>query len=66
MSPQAAISAEAAPASERVNRLCIDTIRTLTLDAVEQAGSGHPGGSSEDPLSQGRDLPAVAASLSAG
>ena len=43
MSPQAAIAAEAAPASERVDRLCIDTIRTLTLDAVERAGSGHPG-----------------------
>jgi transketolase len=28
---------------ERVDRLCIDTIRTLTIDAVEKAQSGHPG-----------------------
>jgi transketolase len=26
-----------------VDRLCIDTIRTLTIDAVERARSGHPG-----------------------
>ncbi len=26
-----------------VDRLCVDTIRTLTIDAVQQAGSGHPG-----------------------
>jgi transketolase len=33
---------EAATNAEIVN-LCINTIRTLSIDAVEQAGSGHPG-----------------------
>ena len=27
----------------KVNQLCINTIRTLSMDAVEQAKSGHPG-----------------------
>jgi hypothetical protein len=35
-------------------------------NSSRRAGSGHPSGSSEDPCSQGRDLPAVAASLRAG
>jgi transketolase len=26
-----------------IDRLCIDTIRTLSMDAVQQANSGHPG-----------------------
>ncbi len=26
-----------------LERLCIDTIRTLSMDAVQKAGSGHPG-----------------------
>lgn len=26
-----------------VDRLCVDTIRTLTIDAVQRAGCGHPG-----------------------
>jgi transketolase len=26
-----------------IGRLCVDTIRTLTIDAVQEAGSGHPG-----------------------
>jgi transketolase len=26
-----------------LDRLCVDTIRTLAMDAVERAGSGHPG-----------------------
>ncbi|MGB8840654.1 MAG: transketolase, partial [Aliidongia sp.] len=26
-----------------IDRLCIDTIRTLAMDAVQQANSGHPG-----------------------
>jgi transketolase len=43
MNPEAVITAEVAPAEERVDRLCIDTIRTLTMDAVERARSGHPG-----------------------
>src|SRR5437867_769218 len=32
-----------APATVDIARLCIDTIRTLSMDAVEQANSGHPG-----------------------
>src|SRR5215218_5000488 len=43
MNPEAALSAEPPPVGERVDRLCIDTIRTLTIDAVEKAQSGHPG-----------------------
>ncbi|MCH7840776.1 MAG: transketolase, partial [Planctomycetes bacterium] len=27
----------------QVDKLCIDTIRALSMDAVQQAGSGHPG-----------------------
>ena len=30
-------------ASTNINQLCIDTIRTLSIDAVETAKSGHPG-----------------------
>ncbi len=29
--------------SERLDRLCTDTIRTLAMDAVQKAKSGHPG-----------------------
>jgi transketolase len=29
--------------STNLDRLCIDTIRTLSMDAVQQANSGHPG-----------------------
>lgn len=28
---------------ERLDQLCIDTIRTLSMDAVQQANSDHPG-----------------------
>jgi len=27
----------------RVEQLCVDTIRTLSMDAVQKANSGHPG-----------------------
>jgi transketolase len=27
----------------KLDQLCIDTIRTLSIDAVEEAKSGHPG-----------------------
>ena len=27
----------------KVDQLCIDTIRTLSIDAIQQANSGHPG-----------------------
>ena len=29
--------------TQDLDRLCIDTIRTLAIDAVQQANSGHPG-----------------------
>ncbi|HEY0591681.1 MAG TPA: hypothetical protein VGF40_07930, partial [Thermoanaerobaculia bacterium] len=29
--------------SERLEQLCVDTIRFLAVDAVEAANSGHPG-----------------------
>src|SRR5690348_8923166 len=31
------------PAAASIDELCIDTLRTLAMDAVEQAKSGHPG-----------------------
>jgi transketolase len=33
----------ASPAARSIDELCIDTIRTLSMDAVQQADSGHPG-----------------------
>jgi transketolase len=32
-----------APSPEQLDRLAIDTIRTLSIDGVQQADSGHPG-----------------------
>jgi transketolase len=32
-----------APGQLSLDRLCIDTIRTLSMDAVQKANSGHPG-----------------------
>jgi transketolase len=29
--------------SETIDRKCINTIRTLSMDAVQAANSGHPG-----------------------
>src|SRR6202142_3940034 len=29
--------------SKQIDQLCIDTIRTLSMDAVQAANSGHPG-----------------------
>src|SRR6266481_2769827 len=29
--------------SSKLDQLCINTIRTLSMDAVQQANSGHPG-----------------------
>ncbi len=31
------------PKHRDIDKLCVDTIRTLSMDAVEAAGSGHPG-----------------------
>src|SRR5262245_31616395 len=28
---------------DRLDQLCVNTIRTLAMDAVQQANSGHPG-----------------------
>ena len=28
---------------EELDRLCVDTVRTLSMDAVQKADSGHPG-----------------------
>jgi transketolase len=40
----ASLATRAAPhAGANLDRTCIDTIRTLAMDAVEQAKSGHPG-----------------------
>ncbi len=33
----------AAPNTEQIDTLCVNTIRTLSMDAVQQANSGHPG-----------------------
>jgi transketolase len=31
------------PATQTIDQLCVDTIRTLSIDAVQKANSGHPG-----------------------
>jgi transketolase len=31
------------PTQEKIDKLCTDTIRTLSMDAVQAANSGHPG-----------------------
>ncbi|MFL5560900.1 MAG: transketolase [Gemmatimonadaceae bacterium] len=31
------------PATSSIDQLCVDTIRTLAMDAVQKADSGHPG-----------------------
>src|SRR5579863_4641760 len=36
-------SRSAADSCEHLDRLCIDTIRTLAIDAVQKAQSGHAG-----------------------
>ena len=35
--------ASSAPAAADLDTLCIDTVRTLSMDGVQQADSGHPG-----------------------
>ena len=42
MSSQAVLSGPIAAATG-IDQLCINTIRTLSMDAVQQANSGHPG-----------------------
>ena len=41
--PLSAVSGDAAAHSAALDHLCIDTIRTLAIDAVQKAKSGHPG-----------------------
>jgi len=36
-------AAIASPTRAEMDQLCVDTIRTLSMDAVQQANSGHPG-----------------------
>ena len=36
-------SAQPQQAPANIDQLCINTIRTLAMDAVQQANSGHPG-----------------------
>jgi transketolase len=38
-----ATATQPAPAPTEIDNLCINTIRTLAMDAVQQANSGHPG-----------------------
>jgi transketolase len=38
-----AVSEQALVTGKQLDTLCINTIRTLAIDAVEQANSGHPG-----------------------
>src|SRR6059036_1789517 len=37
------MSTTESPARLDLDRLCVDTIRTLSMDAVQKANSGHPG-----------------------
>jgi transketolase len=39
----ATVQQENTPATPELDQLCINTIRTLSLDAVQKAESGHPG-----------------------
>ena len=36
-------STEALPSAGQLDQLCVNTIRTLSMDAVQRANSGHPG-----------------------
>jgi transketolase len=38
-----AVSEQAVVTGKQLETLCINTIRTLAIDAVQQANSGHPG-----------------------
>ncbi len=37
------VTSEQTLTSKQLETLCINTIRTLAMDAVQQANSGHPG-----------------------
>src|SRR5450432_3357415 len=36
-------TASGSGAADGIDKLCVDTIRTLAMDAVQKANSGHPG-----------------------
>src|ERR1017187_7884099 len=38
-----AVSDQAVATAKQLDQLCINTIRTLSMDAVQKANSGHPG-----------------------
>ena len=38
-----AVSDQAVVTGQQLDQLCINTIRTLSMDAVQKANSGHPG-----------------------
>src|ERR1700755_1996271 len=38
-----AVSDQAVVTGAQIDQLCVNTIRTLAIDAVQQANSGHPG-----------------------
>ena len=40
---QHSVTSQTESASARLDRLCIDAIRVLSMDAVQKADSGHPG-----------------------
>jgi transketolase len=37
------VEAATQPATQDIDQLCINTIRTLSIDAIQKANSGHPG-----------------------
>ena len=43
MSTGSHLSEKEFPGARQIDELCINTIRTLSMDAVQQADSGHPG-----------------------
>ena len=38
-----AVSEQTVVSGKQLDQLCVNTIRTLSIDAVQQANSGHPG-----------------------
>ena len=48
--------------SKTLDQLCINTIRTLSMDAVQAANSGHPG----TPMALGPRWPTLCGSTSCG
>ena len=38
-----AVAAVSKPTKDDIDQLCVNTVRTLAMDAVQAANSGHPG-----------------------